>query len=153
MVKKCAPECEIMEDALDFQLAEHQNEETTHYELEEEDEMGYLIHVWGQVGRSVLRMYELEARELSALMLMLDASNEEGAGVQMYKYDARWIMHVTGKIQGTRGRLKKFTQHHRNVLGSTKMVGNVGWVAVWKSWSTVWLYCVRLLCCVGWFGR
>ena len=37
-----------MEDALDFQLAEHQNEETTHYELEEEDEMGYLIHVWGQ---------------------------------------------------------------------------------------------------------
>ena len=31
-----------MGDALDFQLAEHQNEETTHYELEEEDEMGYL---------------------------------------------------------------------------------------------------------------
>ena len=67
-----------MEDALDFQLAEHQNEETTHYELEEEDEMGYLIHVWGQ-GEGA---YELEARELSALMLMLDASNEEGAGVQ-----------------------------------------------------------------------
>ena len=51
--KKCAPKCEIIEDALDFQLAEHQNEETTHYELDEEDEMGYLIHVWGQVGRSV----------------------------------------------------------------------------------------------------
>ena len=50
-------------------------------ESEEEDEMGYLIHVWGQVGRSVRRLRSLR-RESSALMLMLDASYKEGAEVQ-----------------------------------------------------------------------
>ena len=56
-----------MEDALDFQLAEHQNEETTHYdyELEEEDEMGYFDTRFGPSGkeRTVLRRLRSSRRE------------------------------------------------------------------------------------------